>query len=95
MATWCFTPNPILEKIRDFKFQDATLRRWGIPQITKEDKALILGGNYARILGVDIEAAKKRLANDEFSKERARTGIQPIYSNWRRYIKESGLAVSA
>jgi hypothetical protein len=42
-----------------------------------------------------MEAAKKRMANDEFAKERARTGIQPMYSNWRRYIRESGLAVPA
>jgi hypothetical protein len=90
-----FHSQPILEKIRDFKFQDATMKRWGISQITAEDKQLILGGNYARILGIDIEAAKKHLANDEFAKERARTGIQAPYSNWRRYIRESGLAVPA
>jgi uncharacterized protein len=90
-----FHSQPILEKIRDFKFREATMERWGIPQITKEDKQLILGGNYARILGVDVEAAKKRIANDEFAKERARTGIQPMYSNWRRYIREGGLAVPA
>ena len=90
-----FHSQPILEKIRDFTFQDATMKRWGIPQITAEDKQLILGGNYARILGIDIGEAKKRLANDEFAKERARTGIQAPYSNWRRYIRESGLAVPA
>jgi len=89
-----FHSHPILEKIRNFKFQDATLQRWGIPQITKQDLANILGGNYARILGIDIEAAKKKIANDEFSKERARTGIQPIYSNWKRHLQETGLAVA-
>ena len=89
-----FHSHPILEKIRNFKFQDATLDRWGIPQITKQDLANILGGNYARILGIDIEAAKKKIANDEFSKERARTGIQPIYSNWKRHLQETGLAVA-
>ncbi len=89
-----FHSQPILEKMRDFKFQDSTLSRWGIPQITKQDMANILGGNYARILKIDIEQAKKKIANDEFSKERARTGIQPIYSNWHRHLKESGLAVA-
>jgi hypothetical protein len=90
-----FHSQPILEKLRHFKFQGATLERWGIPQITQEDMAKILGGNYARILGIDIEAAKKRIASDEFSKERARTGIQPMYSNWRKHLQESGLAVPA
>jgi predicted TIM-barrel fold metal-dependent hydrolase len=90
-----FHSQPILEKIRDFQFSEETMSRWGIKQITKEDKANILGANFARIVGVDIEAAKKKIANDEFSKERARTGIQPIYSNWRRYLKDSGLRASA
>jgi predicted TIM-barrel fold metal-dependent hydrolase len=89
-----FHSQPILEKLRNFKFQDATLSRWGIPQITKQDLANILGGNYARILGIDTEAAKKKIANDEFAKERARTGIQPIYSNWKRHLQETGLAVA-
>jgi uncharacterized protein len=89
-----FHSQPILEKMRDFKFQDSTLSRWGIPQITKQDMANILGGNYARILGIDIEAAKRKIANDEFSKERARTGIQPIYSNWRKHLQDSGLSVA-
>jgi predicted TIM-barrel fold metal-dependent hydrolase len=89
-----FHSQPILEKLRNFKFQDATLSRWGIPQITKQDLANILGGNYARILGIDTEAARKKIANDEFSKERARTGIQPIYSNWKRHLQETGLAVA-
>jgi predicted TIM-barrel fold metal-dependent hydrolase len=90
-----FHSQPILEKLRDFKFSEATLERYGIPQITKEDMQLILGGNYARLLGIDIEAAKKKIANDEFAKERARTGIQPLYSNWRKYIKDGALKVPA
>jgi uncharacterized protein len=90
-----FHSQPILEKLRDFQFAQSTLDKFGIQQMTKQDMALILGGNYARILGIDVEAAKKRIANDEFAKERTRTGIQPIYSNWHKYIKENGLGVSA
>lgn len=90
-----FHSQPILEKLRDFQFSETTLNRYGIPQITKEDMQLILGGNYARLLGIDIEAAKKKIANDEFAKERARTGIQPLYSNFRRYLKDGALKVPA
>jgi len=90
-----FHSQPILEKLRDFQFSETTLNRYGIPQITKEDMKLILSGNYTRLLGIDIEAAKKQIANDEFAKERARTGIQPLYSNFRRYLKDSALKVPA
>jgi predicted TIM-barrel fold metal-dependent hydrolase len=90
-----FHSQPILEKLRSFRFKESTMERWGVPQITDADMANILGLNYARILGIDVEKAKARIANDEFSRERARTGIQEPYSNWRRYIREAGLAVPA
>jgi hypothetical protein len=90
-----FHSQPILEKLRNFKFKESTMDRWGIPQITNEDMANILGLNYARIIGIDVEKAKARIADDEFSRERARTGLQEPYSNWRRYIREAGLAVPA
>jgi uncharacterized protein len=90
-----FHSQPILEKIRDFKFDEATMKRWGVPQITREDKENILGGNFARILGINVEEAKKKIANDEFSKEKARTGLQAPYSNWRHYLKENRLAATA
>jgi len=35
------------------------------------------------ILDIDVEKAKENIANDEFSQERARTGIQAPYSNWK------------
>ncbi|WP_342234483.1 amidohydrolase family protein [Inquilinus sp. OTU3971] len=79
--------RPIIESIRRFRFSQRTLDALGIPQITDEDKALILGGNYARILGIDVEAAKARFADDEFSRELARTGLQEPYSNWRRHLQ--------
>jgi len=78
--------QPILDAFRTFKFSEKTLNDLGIEQITEEDKALILGGNFARITGVDIEEAKLRIANDEFAQERAETGIQAAYSNWRKHL---------
>jgi len=51
--------------------------------LTHDDKALILGGNYARIIGLDVEAAKAAIADDEFARERAATGLQEPHSNWR------------
>lgn len=81
-----FHSQPILEAFRRFEFSPATMHATGISQITSADKAAILGGNFARILGIDIESAKRRIAQDEFSQERAETGIQPPYSNWKRHL---------
>jgi hypothetical protein len=82
-----FHSQPILERLKNFSFSEQTLNYFGLPQLTHEDRALILGGNYARILGIDIEGAKKRIADDEFSRERAKTGIQAPYSNWKAMLK--------
>jgi len=74
--------QPFLERFMALEFSAETEETYGVT-LTKEDKAAILGGNYARVIGFDIEAAKTRIADDEFSRERARTGRQEPYSNWR------------
>ena len=33
----------------------------GYPQITREDKAKILGRNFARLMGIDIQAKQRAL----------------------------------
>jgi hypothetical protein len=42
------------------------------------------------MIGLDIEKAKTKIADDEFARERARTGMQPIFSNWRKHLAETG-----
>jgi hypothetical protein len=85
-----FHSQPILQSLSKFRFKQETLDRYGIEQLTEADIALILGKNYARMVGLDIEKAKKKIADDEFSRERARTGIQPLFSNWRKHLAETG-----
>lgn len=87
--------QPIIETLRHFKFSAATMAGYGIGQITDEDKALILGGNFARLIGLDSEKAKLGIANDEFAQELRQTGIQAPYSNWRRHLKGNGIGVAA
>jgi predicted TIM-barrel fold metal-dependent hydrolase len=87
--------HPIVETFRNFQFSEATMQSMGIPQVTKEDMALILGGNFARLIGLDSEKAKKRIADDEFAQELRQTGIQAPYSNWRRYLKEGKIGAAA
>jgi uncharacterized protein len=75
--------QPVIEGIMNFQFTDETCEGYGVGKLTDADRALILGGNYARIIGLDIEAAKAKIADDEFAQARRETGIQPPYSNWR------------
>jgi uncharacterized protein len=75
--------QPVLEHFMEFQFRDETCEGYGIEPLSREDKALILGGNYARIVDLDVEAAKIRTADDEFAHTRRETGRQEPYSNWR------------
>jgi uncharacterized protein len=87
--------QPILNKFREFKFSGETMKAFGIPQITKDDLAMVLGGNFARIAGLDAGKAKQAIANDEFAQELRETGMQAPYSNWRRYLKEGKIGAAA
>jgi uncharacterized protein len=84
-----FHSQPLLERFKDFTFSEEALNTYGIPQITAEDRAAVLGGNYARVLGIDTEEARRRAAGDEFAQERASTGLQAPYSNWRAHLERA------
>lgn len=77
-----FHPQPLIEAFwRDFRFDPAVMDRFGLPQITDEDKKAILGANYARLLDIDVTARLSRIAGDEFSKRQAEAGgLLPAYS---------------
>jgi hypothetical protein len=79
-----FHPRPIVEAIANLHFSDQLLERYNMPQITKTDKAQILGANYARIIGLDIERAKREIADDEFSVSVRENGLQPAWSYWSK-----------
>ncbi|MGY4783699.1 amidohydrolase family protein [Rhodococcus opacus] len=71
-GTTLYHPRPALEAFLDFEFPQDLLDDAGlfapIPQLTLEDKKGILGGNYARLHGIDLDAAKTAIVGDEFSR---------------------------
>jgi predicted TIM-barrel fold metal-dependent hydrolase len=75
--------RPGLEAFMDFQFTEDQLRRFGlfapIPQLTLEHKRAILGGNLARLHGLDIDALGAAIADDEFSQATA-NGLADPYS---------------
>ncbi|MET7992184.1 amidohydrolase family protein [Amycolatopsis sp. NPDC005232] len=72
-GTTLYHPRPALEAFRAFEFPEDLLADAGlfasIPQLTDADKRGILGGNYARMHGVDLEKAKAAVVGDEFWRE--------------------------
>jgi predicted TIM-barrel fold metal-dependent hydrolase len=54
-------PRPYLEAFMAMTIPEDLRDGYGYPQITPEDRALILGGNFARIMGVDVDAKLREL----------------------------------
>jgi predicted TIM-barrel fold metal-dependent hydrolase len=75
-------PRPQLEAFADFQFPEEVRETMAgtseIPRLTDEHKRKILGENYAEFIGLDIDAARSRLENDEFTRERE--GLAAPYS---------------
>lgn len=75
--------QPFLERFVDFQFSEMTLAGTGLDPLSRDDKAKILGMNYARIIGLDVEAAKAKIADDEFTRAHAHGKPSP-YTAWKR-----------
>jgi predicted TIM-barrel fold metal-dependent hydrolase len=55
------TPQPYLEAFLDMQIPEDLQEGWGYPALTEIDKRRILGENFARLMGVDIEAKRAEL----------------------------------
>jgi hypothetical protein len=53
----------------EYQIPDDIAEEFGV-QLTPEIKAKIIGGNVARLYGIDTEAKLKKIENDEFSQRR-------------------------
>lgn len=65
-------PRPTIEAFLNFEFPEDLIEGAGmlgpIAQLTAEDKADILGLNYARMHGWDVEKLKANIGTDQFSR---------------------------
>lgn len=65
-------PRPSIEAFLKFEFPQDLLDEAGFlgptPQITMENKVNILGRNYARMHGLDIDALRQGIGTDQFSR---------------------------
>lgn len=57
-------PAPYLAAFMDLQIPDDLREGYGFPQITLDDKRKILGENYARLMGVDLDAVRQRVKAD-------------------------------
>ncbi|MCH2173359.1 amidohydrolase [Myxococcota bacterium] len=66
-SIWYGPTQPAIDAFRAFQIPVELRERYGYPELTPEVKAKVLGGNAARVYGIDAEAARRRVANDDLS----------------------------
>lgn len=64
-SIWYGSPQDQIQAFRAFEIAEELQERHGYPALTAELKAKVLGGNAARLYGVDLEAAACRATSDE------------------------------
>ena len=79
-----FHPQPILDAMMAYQPSPEVERKFGSLEISTADRQNIMGGNFARMMGLDMEEMKARIAGDEFAKRlEAQGGIAKPFSYWR------------
>ena len=81
-ATGCTVTHPqhLLEAFWAVQLPDAVQARYGVPPLDEAVRRLVLGGNYARMMGLDVPALLARQAADEFGD--AGRPLSPPWSAW-------------
>jgi uncharacterized protein len=56
------SPGPYLDAFMDFQISEDLQDGYGYPPLTRADRELILGENFARLMGVDVNEKRAELA---------------------------------
>jgi len=64
---WYGPAQPTIDAFRAFQIPAQLRDRYGYPELTPAIKAKILGGNAARVYGIDADALRARVAHDELA----------------------------
>jgi predicted TIM-barrel fold metal-dependent hydrolase len=80
-----YHPQRILEAVWNYQLSDDMRARYTLPELTRADKELFLGKNYARIVGLDIDERKAAIVDDEFAtRVRDNGGLFGPYEHWKK-----------
>jgi uncharacterized protein len=82
-------PQPAIEALLNFEMPKDLMEEYDYPAVDDNDRALMVGGNLARIHGIDVAEQRRRVADDEFSQiQRANGGLADPWS----FLRTSGAA---
>lgn len=83
-STGCTVTHPqhLLELFWAFRFSEQTMARHGVPQLDEPIRRAILGGNYARMAGIDMAGHRTKIAGDEFDRRASGAPLKAPWSVW-------------
>lgn len=70
-------PQPIIEALLAFEMPEDFCGDYGYPAASERSIAQLMGGNYARLHGLDVADMRQRTKGDEFEVQRAAVGERP------------------
>jgi uncharacterized protein len=76
-------PQPALEAFLEFEMPADLIEGYGFPPLTEETKRKLLGENYCRLHGLDVDEVKASVANDEWAARRRETGSPEPWASLR------------
>ena len=74
-------PQHLIELFWSFELDEPTCEAHGVPPMTDAVRRMVLGGNYARMAGLDVAALRERQAGDRYARERE-AGLKAPWSCW-------------
>ena len=66
-SIWYGATQPAIDAFRAFQIPVELRERYGYPELTPAIKEKILGRNAARVYGIDLEATRERIRNDDLA----------------------------
>jgi len=75
-------PAPLLDAFENFSFAQELQEGLGYPELTDDLKRKILGENFARVHGIDLDAAAEAIKGDGVEKLRAERRPRPWAGIW-------------
>jgi predicted TIM-barrel fold metal-dependent hydrolase len=66
-STWYGSQQPLIDAFRSFQIPDEMCERFGYPKLTPAIKDKVLGGNAARVYGIELESMRPRVMDDDLA----------------------------
>jgi predicted TIM-barrel fold metal-dependent hydrolase len=79
-------PHAVLDAFLDFEMPDDLTAGYGFPPLTEQAKRKILGENYCRLHGLDVDELKANVKNDEWARQREASPAPEPWATFRATV---------